>query len=172
MAELFHSLGIEWKILIAQIINFAILFFVLRRFVIGPIMEILEKREMKLKADRQASDDIRRKVENISAERERILHETRTASQKIIKDAEVAAKHIHEELLAESHTEFKRIVTTGRKLLAEERLAAEGELKRLAGDLVAHAVEKAVGESLERRTHEKLVEEAKRILLDLEVSER
>jgi len=51
MAELFHALGIEWPILIAQVVNFAILLVVLWKFVYTPVMRLLDaRREGVLKA--------------------------------------------------------------------------------------------------------------------------
>ena len=38
MSELLSKLGIDWRLLIAQLINFLILLFVLRRFAYKPIL--------------------------------------------------------------------------------------------------------------------------------------
>ena len=43
-------MDIDWKILIAQIINFAILFFILKKFLYKPFFDLLEKRREKIQA--------------------------------------------------------------------------------------------------------------------------
>jgi F-type H+-transporting ATPase subunit b len=169
MSELVHSLGIEWKILVAQIINFGILFYVLKRFVIGPIMQILDKREARLASDRKMSEEIAQTTLEAEVMKEKLLKEARESSEKVIKSAEAVAKRVHDELVAEARREFEVIVSTGRRVLDEDRRRLEAELKREAGDLIARAVEKAVGESLDKHAHEKLVDEAKRILNGLDV---
>ena len=51
MSELFSKLGIDWKLLIAQIINFLVLLFVLYKFAYRPILSMLEKRTKKIEKD-------------------------------------------------------------------------------------------------------------------------
>ena len=48
MQELITKLGIDWKFLIAQIVNFLVLLFVLYKFAYGPILAMLEKRQKKI----------------------------------------------------------------------------------------------------------------------------
>lgn len=166
MKEFLHSFGVEWKILIAQVINFAILFFVLKRFVFKPVMRILERREQKIKTDKKAADETAQKFVEIAKTREEILRKTRAESQKIISDAETAAERLKDELKREAQREVEKIMAAGKKQIDDDRKKAEASLKKDIGGLVALAVEKSVGDALNKRAHEKLVDEAKRIILE------
>lgn len=46
--ELLNALGIDWKILLAQFVNFAVLVFVLWKFAYKPIFKFLEDRKNKI----------------------------------------------------------------------------------------------------------------------------
>ena len=44
MQELFSAFGVNWKLLIAQAVNFGIVLVALRYFLYTPVLEMLEKR--------------------------------------------------------------------------------------------------------------------------------
>ena len=46
--ELLGNLGINGKLFMAQLINFAILFFILRKFAYQPILKVLDERKDKI----------------------------------------------------------------------------------------------------------------------------
>ena len=45
--ELFGKLGIEWKLLLAQGLNFILLLIILRKFLYKPILKMLDERRAK-----------------------------------------------------------------------------------------------------------------------------
>ncbi|MBS4051455.1 MAG: F0F1 ATP synthase subunit B [Methylomonas sp.] len=165
MSELIHSLGIEWKILIAQIANFAILFYVLKRFVFGPIMKILERREARLEADRRSSRELSVKLDEAALKEKEVLDTARKESERIISEAHAVATRLKGEIEANASREAERIIASGRAELAHDRTKAEAVLKKEIGSLIALSVEKAVGSALDRKAHEKLVEEARAIVM-------
>ena len=48
MQTFVEKFGIDWKLMIAQLINFAIVFFILRAFVYKPVLKLLDKRRQKI----------------------------------------------------------------------------------------------------------------------------
>lgn len=167
MSELLHSLGIEWKVLIAQIINFAILLFILKKFAVAPIMRLLEKREERILRDKKLSEEIETKIINIEKSKEEILDQARKESQKLIRETEISAAKLKEELIAQAHREAEGIMERGKKSLYGERLKAEVEMRKEIGSLLAMAVEKTVGNAMDKKTHEHLIEEAKQVLANI-----
>ncbi len=79
---------IDWFTVFAQVINFLILVFLLKRFLYGPIVKAMEKREQRIAQRMQDAENIRaensrqaqalaRTQEELSRERESILEEAR-----------------------------------------------------------------------------------------------
>ena len=48
MAELIQNFGLDWRLLLAQAVNFFILLFLLKRFAYGPILNALKTRKTKI----------------------------------------------------------------------------------------------------------------------------
>jgi len=83
--ELLEKLGVDWKIIIAQIVNFFILLSILYFFLHKPILNILEKRRKKIKKSLQDADAISKKMENVKLETEKVISQAERKSLRIIK---------------------------------------------------------------------------------------
>ena len=96
--QLLSQLGIDWKLLLSQAINFFILLLVLTFFVYKPVIKIIKKRNDRIKEglDKANEADIRLKeVDNIGKEK---IKEAENKSINIIKATEKKAKDLDHEL--------------------------------------------------------------------------
>ena len=164
MTELFSKLGIEWHLILAQIINFAILLFILGRFAYRPLMKILKERQERIKLDEEKSVELSKEIAVARQRGEEILAAARVEGDKIIKQAEASGKNLAERIIAEAKTEVERQIALGRKTLSDERARLSSEIKKDIGEVVTLAVEKAVGDLTDKHMEAKLVDEALRII--------
>ena len=65
MEELIQTFHIDWKLLIAQLINFAIVLFVLWKFAIKPLSKTMDKRTNDIE---KSIDDAKKIEENLQCE--------------------------------------------------------------------------------------------------------
>ena len=65
--ELLHKLGIDWRLLIAQLINFSVLLFVLYKFLYHPILNILEKRRKQIEENDIRTKSLEEKLTQVTA---------------------------------------------------------------------------------------------------------
>jgi len=99
MTELFSKLGIEWHLILAQIINFAILLFILGRFAYRPLMKILKERQERIKLDEEKSVELSKEIAVARQRGEEILAAARVEGDKIIKQAEASGKNLAERII-------------------------------------------------------------------------
>ena len=95
---LLSQLGIDWKALLGQAINFFILLAVLTFFVYKPLIEVIKKRNAKIKEglDKAEEADVRLKeIDVIGKEK---IKEAENTSINIIKATEKKAKILDQEL--------------------------------------------------------------------------
>lgn len=160
MSELFSSLGIDWKIIIAQMANFAILVFVLAKFVYKPVIKMLDERKQRISDDLNKSQTLSEKMKEADMEKERILAEARKESEKIIKQTEKNASEIKNRLLEESRTESELLKTEAKRQIEAEREKTSEALKSEIKVLVSESLKKILGEKQDPARDGKLVEEA------------
>src|SRR3989338_2422096 len=105
MGELISKLGIDWKILIAQLINFGILAYILNRFLYKPIIKLLDDRRLQIEHNKSSALLVEKKLKEADEERKNMIAGARHESEKIIKKAESSAYKIKDDILAETMAE-------------------------------------------------------------------
>ncbi len=160
MQGLVSSLGIEWKELIAQIINFALLVFVLAKFVYKPIIKAIDDKEKSINDVENKSAEMEKKLQEIEDSREGVLKKARLESQKIIKDTEVSASILKKSLIEEAKRQAETIVANGEQKIKEEDKKLREEIRREVGTLVSDSIEKSVGKYIDEKARYSLKDEA------------
>ena len=92
MSELIRHFGIDWKLLLAQAVNFLILLVVLKKFAYGPILKILKKRKDEIEKGLKFTKEAGERLEQIGEEKEAVLKEARGEALGIVSQAENTAK--------------------------------------------------------------------------------
>ena len=108
--EFLGKLGIDGKILIAQLINFGILLWFLKRFLYKPLIERIEKDEKILNASREEKHDLEKEQNQFAKDREEELRSVHKEAQKIIVEAETIAESIRNRAKEEMEKEKKAVI--------------------------------------------------------------
>lgn len=158
--ELFAKLGIDWRLLVAQLVNFAILMTVLVFLLFKPIMAALEKRRAKISESLENADKISDELKRTTAETERLLVAARGEAQRIVTEAQKQSETIKTVAVDKTKAEVASVVAAGKAQLVADRDAMLVEVRAAAADLVAQATEKVIGEKLTHAKDKALVEKA------------
>ncbi|PZM95834.1 MAG: F0F1 ATP synthase subunit B [Actinobacteria bacterium] len=137
-----------WQELVIGSIAFALLVFVLLRFVM-PRMEAMyqarvEAIEGGIKRAEAAQAEANKLLEQYKAQ----LAEARTEAARIRDDARADAERIRQGILAKAREEADRIIAAGKEQLAAERQTLVRELRAELGELAVDLASRIVGESL------------------------
>ena len=97
MGETLQQLGIQWPKLIAQVVNFAIVLFILWKFAYKPVLAMLEQRRQKIAESMANADKIKAELAATEASRRQILDKANVDSNKFIEEARVAAARVLEQ---------------------------------------------------------------------------
>ena len=158
--EIFKDFGVEPLLLTAQIVNFVILLYLLKRFLYKPVLKVLEERKQKIEQSLRQAEEIQTTFESITKQKELILQEAKRESSKIIVDAKDEAKTLIEQMLSQTKDSIEDTMKRTQSALELERQKIVAEAKREIIDLVALATEKVVNKSLTANEKNLLVKEA------------
>ena len=86
-----EQLGIEPKLLLAQIVNFLIIAFVLTKLLYKPILAMLEKRKKEIAQGLELTEKMRLAEEKYKEKEEKLLSEARREARTIVEAAEKEA---------------------------------------------------------------------------------
>ena len=153
------SLGISLTGLLAQLIGFAILLIVLRMVAFKPIMRMMDERSARIREGLEAAEKMRDQATQADAAVQKRLEEARQEGQGLIGQSQQIASRIQEEARQQARTEGDALLARARSEIVLERDEAIAQIRREFADLTITAAEKVIGQSLDRKAHERLIEE-------------
>jgi F-type H+-transporting ATPase subunit b len=153
------SVEIDWKILVGQIVNFAILFFVLKALVYKPFLNLLKTRREKIEeginksieADKQLS-----KIGEMKVDLERINEEEK---KKILIKAEEEAKKRLDEANRKAEEERSAVLAKAQKEADALKESEKDETKKKTIENAFNLTEKLLKESIDDKKGKQIAED-------------
>jgi F-type H+-transporting ATPase subunit b len=158
------ELGIDWKMLVAQLISFCIVFFVLWRFAYKPIFHMLQMRREKIAEGLANAEKSRERLVQIEADRQTVLEKAGDTANKLIEEAREAAAHVREVETQKAIAAAEQIIAKAREATAQDHARMLAELKREVGRLVVQTTATVTGKVLTPEDQRRLAEETERQL--------
>lgn len=158
--ELLANLGIDWRLLIAQLINFTILLAVLYKFLYKPVLKLLHERSARIEEGLKNAEAVEIKLRAAAEAYEAKLREAHSEAQKILEQTQKEAEKMRAELSVKAQKEAEKIVTGGRTRLSAERDRIMEEAADELADLVEHATEHVLGGVMTPEIDKSLIEQA------------
>ena len=108
--ELLKAFGVDYKILIAQLLNFAILFFVLYKLGYKPIFKFLDDRRDRIKDGLTMADKAEKKLSEAENEKKAIIIDSKKEAAAVISRADKLAKEKKDEIIGKAKEEIRTVL--------------------------------------------------------------
>ena len=155
--EVLAKLGVDWKLLLAQAVNFAVLFWVLRRYAYQPMLDFLEKRTARIEQGITDAEAATAKLSEMTAKEAEVLAAARKEAKAIIASAEEGAKKRDAERALETEAKVKRLIEEAEVKIREEKDKAMQGAKAEIGELVLLSVEKILKEKIDEKKNKEML---------------
>ena len=162
MGSVAQQFGVYWPNLIAQLILFAIVYFVLKSFAFKPIIAMLEERRRRIEEGQLNAEKIKKQLAEAQTKYEEILAKANADSQKLIEEVRASGDRLAEQKRQEAIAAAEQITLKAQEAMALERDKSMAEMKRELGRLVVDATSRVTGKVLSPDDHEKINEETAR----------
>jgi F-type H+-transporting ATPase subunit b len=147
---------------LSQVISFAIVAFLLRRFAYTPILAVLEERRRKIEEGQLNAEKIKKELAEAEKRYQEILAKGNADAQKMIDEARASSAHLAERKQKEAIAAAEQIIVKAREASAMEHERQMESLKRELGRLVVDTTAKVTGKVLTSEDQKRLQEEAAR----------
>jgi len=158
----FASLGVNLPLLVAFVINFIVLFVLLRLFLYKPVLKMLDERAKRTAEAMEQAEATKKEYEQARVEVQKQIEKGRQEGQAFIAQAMQVGERLKEESRQEATKQAQTIVDRTRSELEAERDKIVGDLRREFVDISISAAEKVIKETLDKEKHRKLIEETLR----------
>jgi F-type H+-transporting ATPase subunit b len=153
-----EKLGIDFKLLISYIINFAILVIILRLLVYNRVLKMLQKRREQISQGLAEADRVRAEAEQQRRQYEQELATQRQENQERIQRAMQASEEAKEEIIAQARQETEQIKARARDEIEYERRQALEQVRGQVADLAILAARKVMDGALDEGAHRQLIQ--------------
>ena len=155
--ELLGKLGIDWRLLIAQIINFLLLLVILYRLLYKPVIALLDQRSAKIEKSLQAAQQIEANLKQTESERAQKILAAKKEAAVIINQAKEAAAQQRQETIIKARAEVAQVVAASKQQLAQAKDKMVREAKAEVAEVVVLAAEKILAEKLDSKKDQEII---------------
>ncbi|EKD63711.1 MAG: hypothetical protein ACD_51C00224G0008 [uncultured bacterium] len=140
--ELIEKLGIDLKLLLAQVVNFLILLFVLKKLVYKPVLKMLDTRKNMIAKTVEDSKKMEERIEKLEEERKGTLAKASKEAVSIIEKAKKDAESEHQKILEKAKGEISNMMDRCRTQIVAEKNAMMKDIKKEVSALVIMSSQK------------------------------
>lgn len=145
--------------LVAQIISFLLLVWLLSTKAWGPLMKMMEQRRVQIETSITQAKEERQQAEQIKHEYQEEMRKARQEAQEVIAKAAKVGEASAAEILAAAHEEAVRIKKSALVDIERERDRAIAEVRAQVADLSVLVAEKIIRQKLDMKGQGELIEQ-------------
>lgn len=148
--------------LIAQILNFLFLVFILAKFAFKPLCAMMDARKEKIAGDLGAAEKAKADAETAKAEYAAKLADARQEAQAIIENARKTAQAAHDKMMAETKAEQDAVVAAAKEAIEMEKRKSMEEVRaqviNLSMIVAGKIVEQKLGSAEDKKMASEIVD--------------
>lgn len=165
--ELLQKLGVDWKLLLAQIVNFTILLSVLTFFVYRPLLRVIDERRERIRKSMDDAEAIAHAKEKITRAHEEALRNIDRECGAFLEKAKNDAERAKAEILRAATMEAQALLAKGHEQLRAERAQAMREMQKTLATAILRVTENILEREFSPRDQERILTSVERSLPSL-----
>lgn len=158
--ELLHQFGFDPILLLAQIVNFVIVLWVLKKFLYKPVLTMLEERKRTIEEGLEKAERAQKLLEEIEEKEKNILKKAQQEALRILEDARNSALNIAKKAEEDALKQSERIIKETKEQIAQETQEVEKRLTLHISTIAVEFLKKTVGDLFTEETQEKIMQQA------------
>lgn len=160
MDSIISTFHIDWKIIVAQVINFAVVFLVLYYFAFKPLRKMMDERNSEITKGLSDAKMNAEMLVSTQTDYEAKLAEARKQANKLVSDMKKEVTKEREDLLTKANEDAKTVLARGKEDLEAEKAKMIEQAKNELADLVLNATKKVLGNAVTESIDKKLIEKS------------
>ena len=153
-----EGLGINLPTLLAQIVNFIILFGLLYLVAYKPILRMFDERSRRIKESMEQTEFVKEQAARAGEDVKKQLEAAGKQGQELIARADRTGEEVRQNAQQQAKKDAESLLDRARTEIQLERDAAVDELRGEFADLTILAAGKVIDRSLDKEAHRQLVD--------------
>jgi len=158
---LIKALGIDGRILLAQLFNFALLVFILWRYAYKPVLNILEERRSKIEQGLNDAETAAEKLKQAEENSRQVMIAARQEAAQLLEKAQHQAELRQQEIVRKAQEDIGIMMEKEREKIEAEKKSVLAELK---GELILLGLKSFLHENVDDKRDKEAID---RLVKDL-----
>jgi|SRR3989344_8083815 len=162
--EQIEQFGVEPVLLLAQIVNFIVLLLILKRFLYKPVLEMLKKREEKIRDGLEAGQKGEALLLKAKEEEKALLTKAGVEAKTLLEQSKERAAKIEAEALEKARKEVDEMILAARAQIEKEGQVAEAALEQKTLTVAIGVLERILPKVLSKQDQTRIIESSEKML--------
>ena len=158
-AETLNNIGFDWRLAVANLVNFLIILFILKKFAFKSIKKALNERESKINKGVEDAQKAATELQMAQKNRDKTLMNARLEADKILAKATTTSSKIISDAKKASDEKIKDIVVKAKSLIEDEKQKMFAEVKGEVVRTVIQTTEKLIGKKLTEKDDQVIIKD-------------
>ncbi len=163
MNEFLSQFGIDWKLLVSQLVNFLLILTILRLFVYKPLIKVLDKRRDKIAEGLAKAEEAGIRLKEVDEISKNKLKETNEKCVSLLTQTDVKKKQIEAEIVLAAKKKEEDLFKRAEALAENQKKQLYDKIREEASELIRSAIGKGIDVEPDK-VDDKLIKKAAGIL--------
>lgn len=150
--------GVQWNLLIAQIINFVLVAYLLYHFAFKPVLKTLEERQKIISQGLLYTEEMEQRLKETQAQKTEIIHQANLEKKEILEKAREQAKDYTEKQSQDALAKVDYIIKKADEAIALEKQKMLQSTRSEIAQLVISTSEKVLQKNLSKEDQSRFIE--------------
>jgi F-type H+-transporting ATPase subunit b len=144
MEELIEQLGLDWKLLLSQAVNFLLLLVLLRQFAYKPLLKVLKERRAKIEEGLAKAKEAEQRLLEVDDIAKDKMKATEKEAMAMLRATEEKSKKTEAAMLEEARKKEAAMLASAELAAKAKEEAAMAQLRKDAATIVKQAIVRTV----------------------------
>ncbi|SCP97224.1 F0F1 ATP synthase subunit B [Anaerobium acetethylicum] len=152
-------LKLDWWNLVLNMINVLVLYLLMRKFLFGPVTEIMEKRKNAIEASLAEADEKNNEALKLKQDYEKALEDADEKATAIVKEAKQRALGEHDKQINATQKEISEMMESAKKSIELEKQKSMQDIQLEIAGVAMAAAAKVIRKNVDDSTNKKIIDD-------------
>src|SRR3989339_896403 len=153
------KIGFDWRAAVFSLLNFFVVYWLLKKYAFGPVVASIEKRNKLMKEGVDNAQQAKTELQMAERRAQELIDESKVQPNRIVEKSHDDAKALGEQLKDKAKKEIELLILQAKKNIDIDKKEMKETLRRETVELVVMAVEKIMIEKLDDKKDEKMIQD-------------
>ncbi|MBP9761431.1 MAG: F0F1 ATP synthase subunit B [Candidatus Magasanikbacteria bacterium] len=151
LIEILSKVGFDWRLALLNLVNFLIIFFLLKKFLFTSIGKKLDERKKMIEKGVEDAKKAKTELQMAEQRAQELIDEAKVAANKLLEQAHDQAKQTGDDMKRKAKEEIELLVMQAKKNIDIDKETMRQELKQETVALVLLVAEKILSQKLDSK---------------------